>query len=1235
MPSFTCEIPHPRLRDEPLLTLNFPDLPVTDALSELEAAIRSHQVIIVVGETGSGKTTQLPKLCLKLGRGKKKQIVHTQPRRLAARSVATRIAEELQSDLGDLCGYQVRFDRQISDGTPIKLVTDGLLLAEFRNDPLLERYDTVIVDEAHERSLNIDFLLGVLKTILPKRPDLKVIVTSATINYEKFSTHFLDSPVIQVSGRTYPVEIQYHPMRDLDASKSDGVGLAQAIHQTIIELRAIDRQSQKPRGDVLVFLPGEREIRDVSHFLRQAALDRLDVLPLYARLGAKEQQRIFNPVNLGSQRIILATNVAETSLTVPVIRYVIDSGLARISRYSPRSRIQRLPIEPISQASANQRSGRCGRTQPGIAIRLYDEDDFKARPEFTDAEILRTNLASVVLQCLDLSLGDPLEFPFVDPPEPQSIRDGIQQLRELDLVTPKVSLTELGRRVASIPLDPRIGRILLDAESRRVFWEVSIVASGLSIQDPRESTFDDSAISDASSQFVSLLNLWKYVETARDELSNSKFRQWCISERLNHNRLREWREIHRQILLIFRDQKRASEGDELDREGFHIALLTGFSSQIGRREEADYQGVRNRRFRVPKTALASKAAWVMAGELVETHRIIARTVAQIEPKWVIAAVPKLLKYTHQEPFWSKKQGRALCYRSTRLFGLTLREREPVRYASIDPSHARQLFITEGLIFGEIKTRLPFLTHNRRIFLEASDIEAKLRRVDLMKSPDDMTDWFGSRFPDSITDVRTLESWWKTASEEERQSLYLSIDDLKIDQEAEVGTEQYPEQVELGHLTLPASYQFAPGKDEDGVTVQVPLEALMQLDPDNLEWTVPGAVEEKVEAMVRGLPKSIRRQLVPIPDFVRDIMPSINRNAGSLSQSVARCVTKRTGMSVDARFWDDKQIDSRLKLRIEVVGSDGLVVGADRDLAKLQDRLSDQFSKLQLTGAQEIYNDWPTGIDLARDTSTVLGGIKMKKFKRFTLQDDQVMLTSVFDPKDAAVQNQEAVAQLLVARSSDLFRFLKTKEAAYQRASIALCSNETDQNKFNRLIVLSCLELGEEILSETQFVAIKKYVRERVIDQAIRVSVSLESAMTRLRSLRQRLGGKVPVQWLSTITAMKSHIQALCEAPLYSTPPDRLIDLDRYLQAVEQRLEKLQSRLLLDAQWQKEIEDLESSLKILWPTYPNDWRYQDHQLVDLRWQIEEFRVLCFAQALKTRDKVSYKRLSTALREYRKS
>ena len=1233
MSLFSCEIPHPKAGPGALLTLEFPDLPVTDALDDIERALSTHQVVVVVGETGSGKTTQLPKLCLKLGRGVDQQIVHTQPRRLAARSVANRIAEELKTELGDLCGYQVRFERQSSDHTAIKLVTDGLLLAEFRDDPLLKRYDTIIIDEAHERSLNIDFLLGILKTILPRRPDLKVIVTSATINYEKFSEHFDHAPVIQVSGRTFPVEVQYQPIRDVDISKLDGTRLAQAIHQSIFDLRAIDRNQQRPMGDILVFLPGEREIRDVSHFLRQAAVDRLDVLPLYARLGAKEQTRIFHPTGQGMQRIVLATNVAETSLTVPGIRYVIDSGLARISRYSPRSRIQRLPIEPISQASANQRSGRCGRTEPGIAIRLFDQEDYQSRAQYTDAEILRTNLASVVLQCLDLNLGDPLDFPFVDPPEPQLVRDGIHQLRELDLVSPQGRLTPLGRRVARLPLDPRIGRILLDAETRHVFWEVSVVASALSIQDPREPGFSSETVIDPSSEFVTLLNLWNLVEESRDALSHSKFRQWCLTEGLNYNRLREWREIHRQTLLSFRDQKHTAQSEELDRVGFHTALLTGLASQIGHREEHDYLGVRNRHFRVPKAALQVKAPWVMAAELIETHRVIARTVAQIDPKWVIDAVPRLLKYSYAEPFWSKKQGRALCYRTTRLFGLALIEKETVGYAAIDAAHARQLLITEGLIAGAIKTSLPFITHNKSIFSEAADIEAKLRRADLMKAPDDMAEWFASRFPDTVTDVRSLEAWWKKSSSSERQRLYLTIDDLKLDSNVPIDTAHFPEQLALGHLTLPASYQFAPGRDEDGITVQLPIEALMQIKPDHLERTVPGAIEDKVEAMIRALPKSVRRQLVPIPDFVKTIMPVIEADQQSLSQAVARCVTKRTGVAIDPLVWADHQLDARLKLRIEVVDSDGMVMDVDRDLSALQERLASQVTTVQSVESVETYHDWPPGLRLEHETLTQVGGVQMKQFQRLVLHEGDVVLKSLYDPKDASIQQQTAVAQLLVERCSDLFRFVQSKDASYQKAVVSVCHDETDQARLQRLIVLACLDTGTEIMDHGAFVTAKQRVRERLVDQAKKIASALQSAKTRERQLKQRLGGKIPPSWLTPIAAMKAHMTELCGDILNQTPPERLIDLDRYLKALEIRLEKLQSRLLLDAQWQQEIHQIESELKQLWPTYPADWRTQDPPLVELRWQIEEFRVLCFAQTLKTRDKVSFKRLLNALKDYR--
>ena len=1214
--------------------LEFPDLPVTDALEKIEAALIAHQVVIVVGETGSGKTTQLPKLCLKMGFGRHKQIVHTQPRRLAARSVAARIADELHTPLGELCGYQVRFERQVQDSTPIKLVTDGLLLAEFRNDRLLECYDTVIIDEAHERSLNIDFLLGILKTILNQRPDLKVIVTSATINYEKFSAHFADAPVIQVSGRTHPVEIQYHPMDNFDASKLEAPRLAQAIQKALFDLRAIDREKSQILGDILVFLPGEREIRDVSQYLRQAAIERLDVLPLYGRLGSKEQARIFHPSGQGIQRIVLATNVAETSLTVPGIRYVIDSGLARITRYSPRSRIQRLPIEPISQASANQRSGRCGRTEPGIAIRLYDQADYEARSCFTDPEILRTNLASVVLQCLDLNLGDPQTFPFVDPPEVQLIRDGVSQLRELDLLTPKGRLTPLGKQVAGIPLDPRIGRILIDAVTRKVFWEVSIVASGLSIQDPRESLFANELVEDESSQFVTLLNLWNRVEAAREELSNSKFRQWCQTEHVNYNRLREWREIHRQILLNFRGQRHAPSSDDLDRAAFHIALLTGLASQIGRREEQDYLGVRNRRFRIAKNLLRGRAQWVMAAELVETHRVVARTVAIIEPRWIVSAVPRLVKYSYAEPVWSKKQGRAVCYRATRLFGLPIIERETVGYSSVDSNLSRRLMISEGLIAGHIKTRLPFISHNQAKFSEASEIEAKLRRVDLVASPDQMVGWFEYRIPEDIVDIRSLENWWKTASEIEKSDLFLTLDDLKINVEDSLDTTHFPAQVSLGHLTVPANYQFAPGRERDGITAQVPIAALMQLTPESLEWTVPGAVGEKVEAMIRGLPKSIRRHLVPIPDFVAEILPIIEDQRESLSAAVSRCVTKKVGVVIDPDVWVKQSLDDRLKIRIEVLDDQGLVMDAGRDLLALQRRLASEADATVVSEPSQIYIDWPSRLILEKEMYSDAGGIGMKQYERFVLIDNQVSLSKLFDPKEARVRHREAVSQLLVERSTDLFRFLEAKEQVYQHALVAVCQRNGDSSLFKRLLVQSCSENIDDILSENEFLAAKGNVRERLVEQTLKIARSLESAASRARRLKTTLAGKIPAAWLIPIGSMRTHLGALIEDVLKDTPPGRMIDLDRYVEAIDIRLEKLQSRLLLDAQWQKEVEQLEDQLKRFWPTLPKDWEKQDPILVDLRWQIEEFRVLCFAQTLKSREKVSFKRISTVLKDYRR-
>jgi ATP-dependent helicase HrpA len=1228
------QVPHPKLGPGHELTLKFPDLPVTDALPEIAQALEMYQVVIVVGETGSGKTTQLPKLCLMLGRGRSKGIVHTQPRRLAARAVATRIAEELETPLGDLCGYQVRFQKAISDQTAIKLVTDGLLLAEFRDDPLLSRYDTIIIDEAHERSLNIDFLLGILSTILPKRPDLKVIVTSATIHFERFSQHFSGAPVVEVSGRSYPVEIRYAPMLEMDAERLDGTRLAQAIQKQVFELRTIDRTHQRGLGDVLVFLPGEREIREVSQFMRHAAIDRLDVLPLYARLGSADQQRIFHPSENGRQRMVLATNVAETSLTVPGIRYVIDSGLARMSRYAARSRLQRLPIEPISQASANQRAGRCGRTEPGVAIRLYAESDYESRSAYTDPEIQRTNLASVVLQCLDLKLGDPAAFPFVDPPEAQLVKDGFSQLRELDLVTAKGGLTALGRTVARLPLDPRIGRMLLAALDRGVFWEVSVVAAGLSIQDPKESGFSLEEIRDPQSDFVSLLKLWTLVEAERELLSQSKFRLWCQRVHLNANRLREWREIHRQIVLCF--PKVAHPVDrEFDRVGFHVALLTGLAGQIGRREEHDYLGVRNRRFRVAKGALDGKAAWVVAAELVETHRVMARTVAVIEPAWVVQAVPQLLKFSFQEPFWSKKQGRAMCYRTTRLFGLALREREAVGFASIDPKHARQLLIADGIIAGEVRQPLPFMQHNAEVFAEAATMEAKLRRSDSIFAPDEMVSWFDARLPEDVLDMRSLEHWWKRANEAERRALYLSIRDLLRDPKAAPDPTLFPEQISLGHLALPAEYQFKPGQAEDGISVKVPMAALMQLRSADLEWTVPGALAEKAEALIRSLPKAIRRQLVPIPDFVRDALQQLDANREGLTEGLARLVRMRTGVSLDIGHWQSVEIDSRLKIRIEVLDESGAIIDSDRDLEALQARLQQHIPK-PLVAQSAVISNWPPDRMFPDCIETEQGGVRLHAYPRLSLEADRVVERLIYNPVEARLGHADAVAALLVHQCNDQIRLLQSKEAVYQKARVAVCSSTADEHVFQRALVMACVDtdLGL-VLEATEFAHIKHTVRANLVPNSVALASALVDAAQRARVLKSKLTGKIPAPWIGAVQAMRCHLAELMDDPLITVPPNRLIELPRYLNAIEIRLEKLSGRLLLDAQWQREVDQLVDELRRLWPSCPSGWRQQESELVDIRWQIEEFRVLCFAQILKRGDKVSMKRISTALKDYRAS
>ena len=1232
MTEVSHRIPHPRRPDQ-LLEIRFPDLPVTEALEALSQAILANQVVVVVGETGSGKTTQLPKLCLALGRGHTQGIVHTQPRRLAARAVAERIAEECESALGDLVGYQVRFQKSVSDDTVIKLVTDGLLLAELRDDPLLSQYDTVIIDEAHERSLNIDFLFGILKRLLPRRPDLKLIITSATINYERFSAHFDNAPVIQVSGRSFPVEVRYRPTAGLSDEPQDGPRLAHTIEACVSEFAALERQEGKFPGDVLVFLPGEREIREISHALRHGVIRDLDVLPLYARLGQGEQQRIFHPEGQGRRRVILATNVAETSLTVPGIRYVIDSGFARISRYSARSRIQRLPIEPIAQASANQRAGRCGRVEPGICIRLYDESDFLARPAFTDPEIQRTNLASVVLQCLDLRLGDPLAFPFIDPPEPSVVRDGFSQLKELGFVSSSGQLTTAGRRAARLPLDPSVVRVLMTAESRHVFASVSVVCAALSVQEPwsRDAQWPDCR--DSSSQFVTIVNLWRQIEENREALSSSAYRKWLQQMGLNWNRLREWREVHRQIRLAM-PQTQADPIEVVDRRAFHVALLSGLAQLVGRRDQHDYQGIRQRRFVIPKGALDGKPEWVMAAEQVETHRVVARMVAQIDPRWVIEAVPQLLKLDHSEPRWSKKQGRAVCSRTTRLFGLVLREREIVGLASVDPAVARALFIREGVAHGQLLTHRPFLKHNLAILDAASALEAKARRADVTVDPDALVPWFDAQIPEEISDLRRLETWLKQEEKRRPTVLQLSLAQCIQSPEAVPDVSQFPEEVMVGHLTLPAEYTFKPGHVEDGVAVKVPLAALHQVDQRSLEWTVPGLMRDRADALLRTLPKRIRRQLVPIPEFIERVLPHIDSSKDSLMEGLSRAIRQKTGVILTQSDWTPEQIELRLQIRIEVVDAHGVVIDSDRDLNALQVRHPDQpvLSSRSSRTHQRLL-DWPP-YDFQIEQEIEQGGLRLKIFRRLQLFEQQVVEAQFLSPIEADRAHTEAVASLILQRLSQQVRWIETRLPSCMQALIGLGLTQQDAPRFHRAIVMRLVRTPlAEVLTVTAFREAVDHVAGTIVDEAERVSLSLVDAGARRRALTGQLQKRIPPTWLPAIRDMQRQLMQFGDDWLEMTPPHQLTHLARYFAAIEIRLDKLGGRLALDAQWQREVTLLWESLCQLWPHCPTQWANVDPALVQLRWQIEEFRVLCFAQALKTAEKVSLKRLSQQLQEYR--
>ncbi|CAM5288628.1 ATP-dependent RNA helicase HrpA OS=Streptomyces glaucescens OX=1907 GN=hrpA PE=4 SV=1 [Streptomyces glaucescens] len=937
--------------------IRYPEqLPVSQKKDEIAAAIRDHQVVIVAGETGSGKTTQIPKICLELGRGVRGMIGHTQPRRIAARTVAERVAEELDTPLGEAVGWKVRFTDQVNpDATFIKLMTDGILLAEIQTDRELRAYDTIIIDEAHERSLNIDFLLGYLAQLLPKRPDLKVVITSATIDPERFSRHFGDAPIIEVSGRTYPVEVRYRPLLEEDSEDADRDQIT-AITDAVEELMA------EGKGDILVFLSGEREIRDTADALTKKQYRFTEILPLYARLSHAEQHRVFQPHT--GRRIVLATNVAETSLTVPGIKYVIDPGFARISRYSHRTKVQRLPIEPVSQASANQRKGRCGRTSDGICIRLYSEEDFLARPEFTDAEILRTNLASVILQMTAAGLGDIEKFPFIDPPDHRNIRDGVQLLQELGALDPaqkdpRKRLTELGRKLAQLPVDPRLARMVLEADRNGCAREVMVIAAALSIQDPRERPADKQTqadqqharFKDETSDFLAYLNLWRYIREQQKERGSSSFRRMCKQEYLNFLRIREWQDIYTQLRTVAKQMGIHLNEDDAPADRVHVSLLAGLLSHIGMKDVKDgnkneYLGARNAKFAIfPGSALFKKQPrFVMSAELVETSRLWARVNAKIEPEWVEPLAGHLIKRTYSEPHWEKDQAAVMAYEKVTLYGVPIVAQRKVNYGRIDPEASRELFIRNALVEGDWRTHHKFFADNRRLLSEVEELEHRARRRDIVVDDETLFDFYDQRVPEHVVSGAHFDSWWKHKRHEQPDFLDFEREMLIRESAEAVTKADYPDTWRQGQLKFRVTYQFEPGADADGVTVHIPLQVLNQVTDEGFDWQIPGLREELVTELIRSLPKPIRRNYVPAPNYAKAFLERAVPLQEPLTVTMARELKRMVGVPFEADDFDWAKVPDHLRVTFRIVDERRRKLAEDKDLEALRLQLKPKARK---------------------------------------------------------------------------------------------------------------------------------------------------------------------------------------------------------------------------------------------------------------------------------------------------
>lgn len=1213
---------------------DLPDLPVSDHAREICQLTQDNQVVIIAGETGSGKTTQLPKICLQAGRGQRGMIGHTQPRRIAARSVANRIAEELQSELGDTVGYQVRFSDQTSANSLIKLMTDGILLAEIQRDRYLNRYDTLIIDEAHERSLNIDFLLGYLKKILPARPDLKIIITSATIDVEKFSRHFDNAPVLEVSGRSYPVEVIYAHQADLDRD------IEQLIVETVGDINA--RDSNQKAGDILVFLSGEREIRDSAEALRRAQIPHLEVLPLFARLSLDEQRRIFAPHR--GRRVVLSTNVAETSLTVPGIGYVIDTGRARLSRYSYRTKVQRLPIEAISQASANQRAGRCGRVSSGVCYRLYTREDYENRPEYTDPEILRTNLAAVILQMLNARIGDIREFPFIDPPDSRLINDGFKLLEELQAVDGKGRLTPLGRQLIAIPLDPRLARMLVEAAAVGALSELIVIATGLSIQDPRERPIERRQSADLAhrqwldpdSDFLSLLKLWQHLEGEYQSRSRNQFNQYCRTHFISPLRVREWRDLQQQVQSACKTLKLTGNQQPADYAAIHQALLSGLLGQVANREDKyEFLGTRNRKlFIFPGSGLAKQPPkWIVAGSLMETGKQYALNVAKIDPQWLQSLAAHLVKKTYSEPFYHRKSGQVMAKERQILLGLTIVEGKKVVYSKIAPRESRQVFIQQALVESGYNGKGAFMAKNQALLEEIQALEDRFRRRDLLAEQTVIYGFYDERVPQEIGNLPAFEKWRKTAEREDPSLLLMDrnlllLQGLGADQQA-----QFPKILQVEGLEFELRYRFDPGHQQDGVSVVIPLALLHQVPRFYFDWLVPGMLRDKCIALLKTLPKSLRRHFVPVPEYVDRILLAVNAEDKPLTEVLTHQLKRLTGVSVAHSDWQPQNLDPWYQMNFILEDENGQTIASGRSLNQLQADFKQQINRgLEQHAADGIARKNITQWDfdqLPEQISLQRGNMAIKAWPALRDCGEWVDLELLDNPLIAENISRYGQLRLALLKGREQVKYLNKhllRGADLALKAAAVGDRQTVVTAFISASFQQALFPGAQLIRDrASFENCFKQGLASVVGVAQQQASIVESILPLLHQCRQQIAALNNAAAIAKTDIDSQLTRLFAPATLSHIRVEQIGQYPRYVRALEIRLQKLNTQIVKDRQYIEQLEVFLKPLDSLAERRHELPQSLDREIEDFQWALEEYRVSLFAQQLKTPMPISAKRL----------